>query len=137
MEKAPKAKCDHCHKEFITEHSNHRFCSKECREAFQGKAVFWLYERDGFRCFYCGKASYEDGVRLVIDHLIPKESGGTTTAGNLVTSCHTCNATKGKKSVTLLERMQSVISKRNARRGMTNSTLLRIHKPKRYADEGM
>ena len=57
------------------------------------KAVF---ERDGYRCNYCGMV----GVRLEADHVIPVSRGGATVESNLVTSCKPCNRAKGVKSVT-------------------------------------
>jgi len=52
-----------------------------------------IFERDGFRCVYC------DAVlpvgQLTLDHVEPRMRGGDNSAGNLVTCCIPCNATKG------------------------------------------
>jgi hypothetical protein len=48
-----------------------------------------IYARDGFACVYCGS---ED--RLSLDHLTPREIGGTHHATNLVTSCVSCNSAR-------------------------------------------
>jgi len=56
-----------------------------------------IYLRDGFACCYCG-ASVEDGVTLTLDHLTPYSAGGSNKARNLVTCCHRCNSSRGKRS---------------------------------------
>jgi 5-methylcytosine-specific restriction endonuclease McrA len=50
--------------------------------------------RDHFKCAYCGK----EGVRLTIDHIVPKARGGKSTFENCVASCKPCNTKKGHKS---------------------------------------
>ena len=50
--------------------------------------------RDGFVCAYCGKK----GMRLTIDHIVPKANGGKSTFENCVASCKPCNSRKGHKS---------------------------------------
>lgn len=50
--------------------------------------------RDGFKCVYCGKR----GMRLTIDHIVPKARGGKSTFENCVASCKPCNTKKGHKS---------------------------------------
>src|SRR5687767_1642797 len=44
---------------------------------------FRVFERDGFKCRYCGR-SREGGATLVVDHVIPVARGGRNTVGNLV-----------------------------------------------------
>lgn len=70
-----------------------------------------LYERDAFRCWYCGRAVIvcsartalkPDGTALneaQLDHLIPQSRGGKHDDENLVTSCKSCNASKNGKTV--------------------------------------
>ena len=48
------------------------------------------------RCQLCGRTVAKDGVRLHIDHKIPKAWGGKTTEENLWAICSTCN--EGKKN---------------------------------------
>jgi 5-methylcytosine-specific restriction endonuclease McrA len=48
------------------------------------------------RCAMCGKTPLEDGVKLVVDHKIPKEWGGTNDDANLQPLCEQCN--NGKKN---------------------------------------
>jgi HNH endonuclease len=52
-----------------------------------------VYHRDGFACAYCGTA-LEDGARLSLDHVLPRELGGTHEATNLVTCCVSCNSAR-------------------------------------------
>ena len=54
-----------------------------------------VFQRDKFRCVYCG-ASPSDGVtRLHCDHRIPRIAGGLTCLDNLQTLCEACNLGKG------------------------------------------
>lgn len=48
-----------------------------------------IYARDGLACVYCG-----DEDKLSLDHLVPRELGGTHHADNLVTSCISCNSAR-------------------------------------------
>lgn len=52
--------------------------------------------RDGGRCQLCGRSAAEDGVRLHIDHKIPRDWGGLTEPDNLWALCSECN--EGKKN---------------------------------------
>jgi 5-methylcytosine-specific restriction endonuclease McrA len=52
-----------------------------------------IYARDGFACVCCG-ATAEEGVMLSLDHVLPRELGGTHHETNLVTMCVPCNSTK-------------------------------------------
>src|SRR4051794_4758969 len=57
-----------------------------------------IYLRDGLSCCYCG-ASVTDEVKLTLDHIIPHSHGGSNNETNLVTCCHTCNSSRGNRSV--------------------------------------
>ena len=48
------------------------------------------------RCEMCGKSPMEDGVRLHVDHKLPREWGGPTEEWNLQALCSDCN--EGKKA---------------------------------------
>lgn len=52
-----------------------------------------IYHRDGFACVYC-KRTAEEGKGLSLDHVLPRELGGTHAAENLVTCCVSCNSAK-------------------------------------------
>lgn len=62
-----------------------------------------VYDRDGFRCAYCGKTSSraaEEGRRpvLSIDHIMPETRGGSGSIDNLLTTCRLCNSEKGDRT---------------------------------------
>lgn len=48
------------------------------------------------RCEMCGKTPRDDGVRLHVDHKLPREWGGPTEEWNLQALCSDCN--EGKKA---------------------------------------
>lgn len=54
-----------------------------------------VYERDAFTCRYCGASK---GVRLAIDHVVPRCQGGADTDANKVVSCWPCNSRKGGRT---------------------------------------
>lgn len=54
-----------------------------------------VFERDGFRCSYCGKQFHRN--ELNIDHVIPRKLGGDSSWENTVTSCYKCNSKKADK----------------------------------------
>jgi len=58
--------------------------------------VSWaVYQRDGYRCRYCGA----EGVPLTVDHLVTWEDGGPSTEENLVSCCRSCNKRRGNLSL--------------------------------------
>lgn len=59
---------------------------------------FDVFQRDMFRCRYCGRSA-DDGVVLHADHVIPQSKGGPTTLDNLVTACFECNIGKSNKDL--------------------------------------
>jgi len=91
--------CTVCDKEFTTNRHNQKYCSPECRDNgynsnYRKVGQYLIFERDNFRCIYCGHTSYGDDAELHADHIVPKSKGGPDEAGNLVTSCIECNLTK-------------------------------------------
>lgn len=56
---------------------------------------FKVFQRDGFRCRYCGTTPY-DGDKLTIDHVFPLSKGGTNHLFNIMTSCEKCNLSKAR-----------------------------------------
>ncbi len=51
-----------------------------------------IFERDAFRCAYCGRVLPEE--ELTLDHVEPRVRGGDNSPGNLVTCCIDCNTAK-------------------------------------------
>lgn len=68
----------------------------------RGRGAHWIrdekrrriYWRDGMRCVYCGS-----GHCLTLDHVVPRERGGSHDAGNLLTACARCNERRGTRSL--------------------------------------
>jgi hypothetical protein len=59
---------------------------------------FDIMQRDAFRCQLCGK-SQNDGVKLHVDHKVPRVNGGSNDDDNLWTLCHICNLGKSDKNL--------------------------------------
>ncbi len=83
------------------------YCGRECQRKRGSKKkkhkinplLRWeILERDNFTCIYCN-ATGEDGVKLHVDHFIPRSRGGKDEKGNLVTSCFDCNVGKADRIV--------------------------------------
>ena len=55
-----------------------------------------LYERDAWRCEYCGETVSPDNATL--DHVVPRSLGGGNEAENLVTACLPCNSIKADRT---------------------------------------
>lgn len=77
------------------------------------KLRFKLFERDNFRCVYCGRSPIEDGVVLEVEHINPRN--GTSPEWNntqlkeLVTACKDCNIGKRdrKLSLPIIKRLEN------------------------------
>ena len=50
-----------------------------------------------YRCQYC--SNIFDNKQLTLDHVVPRSKGGDTSWENIVTSCKTCNTSKGSKTI--------------------------------------
>ena len=57
-----------------------------------------IFERDHNTCQCCGKRF--DRRELNLDHVIPRDRGGTTTWENIVCACITCNTRKANRAPT-------------------------------------
>lgn len=61
-----------------------------------------IYTRDGHRCVWCqykvGRTVTRDAFPACLDHVLPRERGGSNHESNLVTACITCNARRGTLS---------------------------------------
>ena len=59
-----------------------------------------IYTRDGFRCTYCGRPvatarkPHLAPLLATLDHVTPREHGGSNEPANLVTACKPCNERK-------------------------------------------
>lgn len=94
--------CVVCGSPFTSNQGHAKACSKPCRDANSRRnyiesreaTVFQIFSRDKFRCIYCG-SSTDEGKRLTIDHIYPRNEGGQNDVYNLITSCLDCNVSKG------------------------------------------
>jgi HNH endonuclease len=57
------------------------------------KTRYRIITRDHSKCRRCG-ATVADGARLVVDHIIPRDWGGSNEDTNLWTLCEQCNLGK-------------------------------------------
>lgn len=107
-------KCVVCGKEFKTLVYNQKYCGKNCSDLTH-ISRFKIFERDSFRCIYCGKSSIENKAELHLEHIFPRSKGGTNQIDNVVTSCAVCNLEKSAKILTKknLERIVIEVSRRN------------------------
>lgn len=60
------------------------------------REILRKYEEQKGRCPYCGALLKETGFH--IDHIIPKDKGGTGEKNNLQLICPTCNRQKANKT---------------------------------------
>lgn len=51
-----------------------------------------IYARDGWRCVWCKRHASESGVKLTIDHFMPRALGGDNATENMLTACSRCNS---------------------------------------------
>jgi len=65
------------------------------RSRVSAKQRYRILHRDNSRCRRCGRG-VDDGVKLVVDHMIPVDWNGPTVDDNLWTLCEECNL--GKKA---------------------------------------
>jgi hypothetical protein len=56
-----------------------------------------VFERDAFRCHYCGKQLTR--FTATLDHLQPVSKGGDNSFDNLATACLHCNSRRGSRPV--------------------------------------
>lgn len=66
---------------------------------FSQKTKEAALKRDGYRCVFCERGEKE-GVELTVDHIIPRDQGGTNDVSNAQTLCTQCNLMKKNYSQT-------------------------------------
>ncbi len=106
---------DNCEKIYLEKKRKMRKEKLEYGYSSFTKYRFEILKRDKFRCIYCGKLSIEDGIKLHIEHIIPRIKTNLKTEEEtkerLVTSCITCNY--GKSTNELEKDIIERIIKRN------------------------
>ena len=72
-----------------------------------------IYERDGFRCLYCGfdGRNFETFPMLEIDHINPD---GPYEPANFATCCHACNATKWREPCESVAQAKEILARHRA-----------------------
>ena len=60
------------------------------------KTQWWLDQLNRGICHYCEKKF--TSKELTMDHVVPLARGGTSTKGNIVSSCKACNQNKKLKT---------------------------------------
>jgi len=63
----------------------------------QGSLAGWghpIHVRCNFHCQYCGfdGRSFPNWFQLTVDHILPRQQGGSDELENLVTACSACNS---------------------------------------------
>ena len=123
--------CIECKKQFLGM-TNQKVCSNKCRKERMRKnnldnsknrkgfykLRFNIFERDSFKCIYCGRSSIEDMVYLEVEHINPmkgkKPDWNNSPIEELATSCKDCNQGKSDNilSLPILKRINEEILQR-------------------------
>jgi 5-methylcytosine-specific restriction endonuclease McrA len=124
--------CKLCSRVFKKAVYNQKYCSIECKKQHDlVKAEYiknvqqsrWIiYERDEFRCVYCGRSSIEDKAVLCIDHIDPYCRNFDSNIYNLITSCLTCNLSKNVKDLTYDTYNRIVKENKKRNKGISEDT---------------
>lgn len=69
---------------------------RKVRAQISGGVQWTVWERDGFRCMFCGKKG-GSGTPLTVDHYRPLELSGSSDMSNLISSCRRCQKLKGSQ----------------------------------------
>ncbi len=86
-----------------------------------------LFDRDGFRCNYCGRSPLNNTeVILIPDHIIPQSLGGQDTMANLITSCEKCNLGKADRISENIDELIELARRRNSEKGISPSIPIKI-----------
>jgi 5-methylcytosine-specific restriction endonuclease McrA len=78
-----------------------------------------IYERDNFKCRYCGWDGLKDFeswfiANFNVDHIKPASLGGNNNAENLVLACRACNLYKGKVDCNSFEEARDLVNRKRA-----------------------
>jgi 5-methylcytosine-specific restriction endonuclease McrA len=76
-----------------------------------------IYERDNWKCQYCGLDASEDfetwwTANLNIDHIKPKHHGGNNNDENLAVACRACNTYKGRANFNSKEEARDYVQEK-------------------------
>lgn len=136
---AEKRTCSNCGHLYQPTCSTQIYCGPVCRDkatkANAKKGRFIIFERDDFRCFYCGRTSYEDKVKLHVDHVFPVALGGEDKAYNLVTACEECNYSKTDGTTKSQKKLLEEISKRNLAKNIPAGAVIKLYRHNGASEE--
>lgn len=74
--------------------------------------LIWLYETQGRKCVYCGRAFFDHDLILdySIDHKVPTSRGGKDDLENVALACSDCNTLKANMTVEEFEKIKGLIA---------------------------
>jgi hypothetical protein len=117
--------CEVCGEQYMPRSKPQKYCSPPCALAAQRtRNQFVIFRRDGFKCAYCGRTSFEDGVKLNADHINPVACGGQNIAANLITSCRDCNQNKTTRRLSAEKEILEEVSRRNKDQGISSHQII-------------
>ncbi|MAF79922.1 hypothetical protein CL629_02480 [bacterium] len=124
-------RCWHCRDEFAKKSEKHFFCSSECvKNANRPRTHYRIFERDRFRCGYCGRSPTIDfTVELTLDHIVPWTSTRDNRISNIMTCCKECNSEKSNKLMPpdLQQEILNIIEQRNRECGISPLTEVKFY----------
>lgn len=77
-----------------------KFNKNRQRKSITKDLRFFVFQRDNFKCRYCGVSSQQ--APLQVDHVVAIANGGDHHHTNMVTACRECNL--GKRDIPLTKR---------------------------------
>ena len=118
--------CIECGEFFTANSPQQKLCSKKCNRVryikHHARGRFIIYNRDKFKCIYCGLSSIiDEHTILILEHVVPIVDGGLSNAANVATACATCNNQKG--SININSESQRVVLEEMRRRNVANDIL--------------
>ena len=75
------------------------------------------YARHHYTCVYCGfdGRGFDAWMQLTVDHLRPRNSGGTDEPDNLVAACHACNSVTSRMGFPATATRETILEQKRAR----------------------
>lgn len=102
VESATQAEVGNSEEQIDQRRAGDRERQRRYRERAKSADTKWLgkrhlvFERDGYKCTYCGADVTDDPN---CDHVLPLIAGGTNDLINLTTSCRRCNSAKAGRTL--------------------------------------
>ena len=92
------ARCDAKISEYLDKRSDPWSHRRKSTGYIPGTQRYEILKRARFRCELCGVAA--DHKAIEVDHIVPRNRGGTDDTSNLQALCYSCNATKRDRDKT-------------------------------------